>query len=163
MACATHYQWPPLGINGHHLPPPPQPPSTSLHDNPPLSTSALPHLARPGVSRLESRSDFPNASPFAIRTVRRGVSKGVKDSRRPPALQAGHPINGHKTVSGVACPQGVEGSSMAGPGETLGSLWTPLAIRLAIRACSPINSFTDKCHHVTKTRILESRFDLDLQ
>jgi hypothetical protein len=28
----------------------------------------------------------------------------------------------------VACPQGVEGLGMAGPGETLGSPWPPLAI-----------------------------------
>jgi hypothetical protein len=33
-------------------------------------------------------------------------------------------------VSGVACPQGVERQGMEGPGETLGSPWLPLAIRL---------------------------------
>jgi hypothetical protein len=46
--------------------------------------------------------------------IRRGVSKRVEDGRRPPALRAGHPQNSHKAVSRVACPQGLEGSSMAG-------------------------------------------------
>jgi hypothetical protein len=46
-----------------------------------------------------------------------GLSKGVEDS--------------HKALSGVARPQGVKGLGMAGPGETLGSLW----ILLAVRAC----------------------------
>jgi hypothetical protein len=63
------------------------------------------------------------------RSVWRGVSKGVEDGRRPPALRAGHPRNGRKAASGVARPQGVEGSGMAGPGETLGSPWIHLAIR----------------------------------
>jgi hypothetical protein len=48
------------------------------------------------------------------RPVRRGVSKGVEDG--PPAL-------------GVAPPQGVEGLGKAGPVETLGRPWIPLAIR----------------------------------
>jgi hypothetical protein len=34
---------------------------------------------------------------------------------------------GHMTDSGVAHPQGLEGSGMAGQGETLGSPWPPLA------------------------------------
>jgi hypothetical protein len=42
------------------------------------------------------------------RPVWEGVSKGEED------------------VWGVVCPQGVEGSGMAGPGETLGSPWIPL-------------------------------------
>jgi hypothetical protein len=50
---------------------------------------------------------------FSFISVWRGVSKGVEDGRRAPALWAGH--------SGVALPQGMEGSGMAGPGETLGS------------------------------------------
>jgi hypothetical protein len=41
--------------------------------------------------------------------VRRGVSKRVKDRRRPPTLRAGHPRKGPKAVSGVASPQSVEG------------------------------------------------------
>jgi hypothetical protein len=61
--------------------------------------------------------------------IRRGVSKGVEDSRSPPALWVGQPWNSHKAVSGVASPQGVEVSGMAGQGETLGSPWPPLAIR----------------------------------
>jgi hypothetical protein len=48
---------------------------------------------------------------------------------RPPALQAGHPPNGLKAIWEVARPQGVEGSGMAGPGETLGSPWIPLPVR----------------------------------
>jgi hypothetical protein len=55
--------------------------------------------------------------------VRRGVSKGVKNGRRPPALKVGHPRNGITAVSGVACRQGVEGLGMAGPGEILQSPW----------------------------------------
>jgi hypothetical protein len=61
--------------------------------------------------------------------VQRGVSKGVEDDRRPPTLRAGHLINGHEAVSGMARPQSVEGSGMAGPGETLGSPLIPLAVR----------------------------------
>jgi hypothetical protein len=63
--------------------------------------------------------------------VRRGVSKGAT-GHRLPALRVGHPRNGLKAVSGVARPQGIEGSGIAGPGETLRSPCTPLAIR----ACS---------------------------
>jgi hypothetical protein len=63
------------------------------------------------------------------RPVRRGVSKGVEDGRRPPVLWAGHPQNGRKAVLGVACPQGVEGMGMADLAETLGSPWIPLAVR----------------------------------
>jgi hypothetical protein len=64
-----------------------------------------------------------------VMPVRRGVSKGVEESRRPPALWAVHPRNGRKAFSGVARPQGLEGSGLAGPGETLGNPWIPLAIR----------------------------------
>jgi hypothetical protein len=39
-----------------------------------------------------------------------------------------HPRNAHKAVLGGTHPQGVEGAGMAGPGETLGSLWIPLAM-----------------------------------
>jgi hypothetical protein len=42
----------------------------------------------------------------------------------------GPPRNGHKAVLRVARPHGVEGSGMAGPGETLGNPWIPLAIRV---------------------------------
>jgi hypothetical protein len=42
------------------------------------------------------------------RPIRRGVSKGVQDGRRPPALRVGHPRNSFKAISGVACPQSVE-------------------------------------------------------
>ena len=51
---------------------------------------------------------------------------GVQRCRRRP--QTAHPWNGRKAVSGVAHLQGVEGSGMAGPGETLGSPWPPLAL-----------------------------------
>jgi hypothetical protein len=51
------------------------------------------------------------------------VSEGVEDGRRLPALRASHPKNGHKAISGVVSLQGVEGSGMAVPGGTLGSLW----------------------------------------
>jgi hypothetical protein len=63
----------------------------------------------------------PNRSHAILQVsicVQRRLSKRVEDSRRPPALRA---------VSGVARPQGVEGSGTVGPGETLGSPWPPLA------------------------------------
>jgi hypothetical protein len=41
--------------------------------------------------------------------VLRGVSKRVEDGRKPPALWEGHRLKGHKALSGVARPQGVEG------------------------------------------------------
>jgi hypothetical protein len=50
---------------------------------------------------------------------------GVQKGRSRPQ---GRPRNGHKAISGVAHPQGVEGLGMAGPGETLRSPWLPLAI-----------------------------------
>jgi hypothetical protein len=60
------------------------------------------------------------------------MSWGIQGGGR---TTAGHPLcrqpslNGHKAVSGVAvCPHGIEGSGMAGPGESLGSPWPPLAI-----------------------------------
>jgi hypothetical protein len=51
-----------------------------------------------------------------------GVSKGVEDSRRLPALRVGHPRNGPKAISVLARLQGVEPLGMADPGETL---WIP--------------------------------------
>jgi hypothetical protein len=59
--------------------------------------------------KLQAWPDF-----MGVRFVRRGVSKGVEDCLKLPALRAGHPINGHKAVSGVARLQGVEGSGMSG-------------------------------------------------
>jgi hypothetical protein len=53
--------------------------------------------------------------------VQHRVSKGVEDGRRLSTLRASHSRNGHKAVSWVAHPQGVEGLGMAGQGETLGS------------------------------------------
>jgi hypothetical protein len=70
--------------------------------------------------------------------VRRGVSKGVEDGRRPLALWAGHPRNSHKAVLGVVHPQGVEGSGMAGSGEILGSPWIPLAIGACFLSSKPL-------------------------
>jgi hypothetical protein len=37
-----------------------------------------------------------------------GVQQGVEDSRRLPALQAGHPRNSRKAASGVVRPQGLK-------------------------------------------------------
>jgi hypothetical protein len=51
--------------------------------------------------------------------IRQGVSRRIEHGRRPPALQAGFPQNRCQAVSGVACPQGVEGSGSAAPGEKL--------------------------------------------
>jgi hypothetical protein len=65
--------------------------------------------------------------------VRRRVSKAVEDGRKSHILRGGHPRNGRKAVSGVVHPQGVEGSGMAGLGETFGSPWIPLAIRACLK------------------------------
>jgi hypothetical protein len=67
------------------------------------------------------------------RPVREGVSKGEENGRRLPALRAGYPPNGHKAVWGVARLQGLEGSGLAGLGETLGSPWIPLPVRACLR------------------------------
>jgi hypothetical protein len=59
---------------------------------------------------------FEHFTPFPLLIgVRRGVCKGVD--------------GGRKAVSGLACPQGMEGLGMAGPSDILGSQWPPLAIR----------------------------------
>jgi hypothetical protein len=47
---------------------------------------------------------------------------------------------GRKAVSRVACPQGVEDLGMAGPSDTSGSPWPPLAIR----PCSKATDTDDK-------------------
>jgi hypothetical protein len=67
-------------------------------------------------------TDFqiPNLTAWCTWTHRRELSKGV---------EYGHPRNARKAVSGVARPQDIEGSGMAGLGETLGSPWIPLAVR----------------------------------
>jgi hypothetical protein len=87
----------------------------------------------------------PSVSPslkLFTRPVGRGVSNGIEDGRRLPALRVGHTQNGRKAVSGVHR-QGIEGSGMAGQGDTLGSPWIPLAIRaccLLIFSLWPLNS-----------------------
>jgi hypothetical protein len=73
-----------------------------------------------------------------------GYPKGEEDGRRPPALWADHPKNVCKAVSGVARPQSIEWSGMAGPGETLRSPWIPLAIRSCSDA-TPAPSSPNKC------------------
>jgi hypothetical protein len=71
--------------------------------------------------------------PHSTRPVRCEVSKGVEDGRRPPALQADHPRNVRKAISGVARLQGVSGLVWASRGETLGRPWIPLPTR----PCTP--------------------------
>jgi hypothetical protein len=79
--------------------------------------------------------------PFT-RLVWRGVSKGVEEDCRLPALRVGRPQNGPKAFLGVACPQGLKGLEMVGLGETLGSLWILLAYGPAM------NKVTDAfCYH----------------
>jgi hypothetical protein len=56
-------------------------------------------------------------------------NQGVEDGCRPPALQAGHPRNSHMAVLGMAYPQDIRGSGLAGAGKTSGSPWIPLPIR----------------------------------
>jgi hypothetical protein len=53
-------------------------------------------------------SPIVRSQPEDTIDVRRVVSKGVEEGRRPPALREGHPGNSCTAVSGVACPQGVE-------------------------------------------------------
>jgi hypothetical protein len=83
------------------------------------------------TSLMEFDDRFGDTALVSVRVVR--VFKGEEDDRKPPALRAGHPRNGCKAVSGVvlllrfyALRKRV---GMAGPGETLGSPWSPLAIR----------------------------------
>jgi hypothetical protein len=71
--------------------------------------------------------------------VWRGVPRRAVDGHRLPALLAGHPSNGRKVnLFGVARPQGVEGKSRAGPGQTLGSPRPPLLICPRCRSSMPI-------------------------
>jgi hypothetical protein len=70
-----------------------------------------------------------NASFIFTIGVQRGVSKRMESGRRLQSLRADHSRNGHEAVSAMACLYGVEGSGMAGPGETLGTSWPPLPIR----------------------------------
>jgi hypothetical protein len=93
-----------------------------------------PDLGWPPAGRLGNlkRSILTDPVPlcdvaFLFRPVRRGVSKGVEDGRRPTALQAGHPRNNHKAILGLVHPQGMKGWAWR-QGETLGSPWIPLAI-----------------------------------
>jgi hypothetical protein len=64
-----------------------------------LSSLFLRFISLPSFSNLQTSSNF---SIPAI-SVRRGVSKS-----RLTALPAGHPRNGCKAVSGLACPQGIK-------------------------------------------------------
>jgi hypothetical protein len=59
------------------------------------------------ISSLIQISETVAALLVDARPVQERVSKGEKDSRRPPAPWAGHPPNGRKVVWGVARPQGV--------------------------------------------------------
>jgi hypothetical protein len=61
-------------------------------------------------------------------SIWRWVSPRVKDGQRLATLWVSHPHNDHIGVSGVAHPQGVERLGMAGPSDTLGNPWPPLAI-----------------------------------
>jgi hypothetical protein len=73
---------------------------------------------------------------FLTRPVRRGVSKGEEDSRRPPCVWA-FVLALRSAVWGVARLQGVCGLGMAVPGETLGSPWIPLPVRACFWHCPP--------------------------
>jgi hypothetical protein len=68
----------------------------------------------------------------------------------PPAPWAGLPQNTCKAVLGVAHLQGVEGSGMAGPSETLGSSWPPLATR-PWRETEEDVSLLDPCRRTEQT------------
>jgi hypothetical protein len=66
------------------------------------------------------------------RGVWRGVFRGVEDGSRPPSLWVAIPET-------VLClfQEDVKGSGMAGPSDTLGSPWPPLAIRPCSRMMMP--------------------------
>jgi hypothetical protein len=69
------------------------------------------------------RSELPDAT-F---TRQKMINERFLDSRKTFLMKKG---NGrHGRMARVACPQGIEGLGMAGPGETLGSPWPTLAIR----------------------------------
>jgi hypothetical protein len=72
------------------------------------------------------------------RGVRRGVSKGLED--RPPCrLFRGWP------------PAGRKGLGMAGPNNTLGSLWSPLEICPQIR--EPFTNHERKNFYIAETHV----------
>jgi hypothetical protein len=98
--------------------------------------------------------------------VRSGVSKGVEDGRRLLAWSAGHPWNGSNAISGVACPQGIDGLGMANPGETLGSPWPPLAIRpslsLVCLSSIPLAPSISNSHIIFLSRFVAFRFQVPI-
>jgi hypothetical protein len=61
----------------------------------------------------KENKDTKHQRLVATRPVRRGLSKGVPDASRPPALRVGYPINSFKAVLGVAYLQGIEGQGRA--------------------------------------------------
>jgi hypothetical protein len=61
--------------------------------------------------------------------------RGKKTTARHPPCGWATPQTAVRPFGGVDRPQGIEGSGMAGLGETLGSLWIPLPVR----ACRPMS------------------------
>jgi hypothetical protein len=61
------------------------------------------------ILRDHPSSSVPTHPPHQSIGMWRGVSKGVEDGRKPPALREGHLSDGPKAVSGGARLQGVEG------------------------------------------------------
>ena len=97
---------------------------TSCHTGLPRPPTQLPsdHLPPPAIP---GNWDFPGCPP---RPVRRGISKGVEDGRRPPCGWTTsetdvRPFRIYRTG------QDIDRLGMVGPGKTLESLWIPLAIR----------------------------------
>jgi hypothetical protein len=85
-------------------------PSSTLLDTPTPYTYEVCHLSSlcNSMCLKSTCSEYVWKSKFIL-DVRRGVSKGIEDGRRPPSLWAGLPRYGYMTVSGVACPEGVVG------------------------------------------------------
>jgi hypothetical protein len=105
--------------------------AATLHNTMPMQGEGKNHSQETGLYGMAYGSLQTGVSMDTLDTpscTGLGVSKGVEDSRRSPTQRAGHPRNSHKAIAGVADLQGIEGSSMAGSGETLGSPWIPLAI-----------------------------------
>jgi hypothetical protein len=102
----------------HVRPPQPRPATTALRA---LQAVPLLHLPAARAPRLPPLQDDdaatrlgcgPTTRVAVIAPNHRRTAWGVRNGRRRPqvpALRADHPRNGCKAVSGVACPQGLEG------------------------------------------------------
>jgi hypothetical protein len=86
---------------------------------------------RSAAYNARAGSDAVEAGVGETKAVGHGVYKGVEDSRRKPALWAGHTRNSRKAVLGDGPPAWRRRVGHSGPrsGDTLESPWIPLPFR----------------------------------